>query len=39
MKSINQIQAEIRDDLVCNSLGAGFFEEKFTLNCQIKCNS
>ena len=39
LENIGNSKSEIRDDLVCNSLGAGFVEEKFTLNCQIKCNS
>lgn len=30
LENIGNSKSEIRDDLVCNSLGAGFFEEKFT---------
>ena len=29
-ENIGNSKSEIRDDLVCNSLGAGFFEGKFT---------
>lgn len=30
LDNIGDFKSEIRDDLVCNSLGAGFLEEKFT---------
>ena len=32
LENIGNSKSEIRDNLVCNSLGAGFFEGKFTKN-------
>lgn len=30
LENIGNPKSTIRDDLVCNALGSGFFEEKFT---------